>query len=130
MRFARNLRIIGSLGQGDANQRRHGRLHMQDIRCSLGTLLDLSASGMRLKARGTIPKTGQIFTVTLQSVDGPVLVGCRIRWWRKCGMITKEVGVEFVDPTPAICADLGRLAQRAAHNESVRQEIIDGRTRE
>ena len=131
MGFARNLRLVGSVhgDSADANQRRHGRLRMQDIECSLGIVMDLSASGMRIRTRLRVPEAGRVFTVTLASLDGPVLVGCRVRWWRKAGVLTKELGIEFVEPTPEIAAELGRLASRAAHNETVRDEVSEGRTR-
>lgn len=113
----------------DANLRKRGRIRLQDIECSLGIVLDLSASGMRVRTRGRVPETGTVFATQLGSLDGPIVVGCRVRWWRKAGLMTKEFGVEFVNLTPEIAVELTRLARRAVHNETFQREIEEGRCR-
>ena len=129
MRLTRGFKPTGTR-TGDAcdmNARRHGRINLQEIACDRGSVLDLSCSGMRLLVRGKVPPTGQIFLTRLTSVDEPIEVGCRVRWWRKAGFFTKEIGVEFVNLTPSISQSLTKLARQAAHNETFRQEIAEAR---
>ncbi|GDX99701.1 hypothetical protein LBMAG48_21050 [Phycisphaerae bacterium] len=119
MRFARNQDINFSDLSDDkgAEKRRHGRIICDGVQCSIGDVLDLSASGMRVKTRYKMPDAGEVFVVTLETVEGTLAVLCRIRWVRRCGMFTREVGLEFFDPGPKSKQVLQELAGRAAYND-------------
>jgi hypothetical protein len=120
MRFARNADInFTELGdQKGAEQRRHGRVRCQGVQCSIGDVQDLSASGMRVKTRYKMPEAGEVFVVTLDTMEGPLAVLSRIRWVRRCGLFTREVGLEFFDLGPKSKQVLQELAGRVAYNDT------------
>lgn len=95
-------------------------MRLQDIACSMGTLLDLSASGMRIRTRGTMPTVGTKFAVTIQGLEESLLVECVVRWTRKTGMLSRELGIEFENVNAEIRRSLTELAKTAAYNEFVR----------
>lgn len=121
MRFARNADIrVKDLGTESApEQRRHGRLRMQDVECSIGEVLDISASGMRVRTKMKLPDEHQVFVVTLTTMEGPMAVLTRVRWTRKTGLFTREAGLEFFDVGPKTRQALIELAGRVAHNEGL-----------
>jgi len=51
----------------DDNRRRHGRLKTEGTLSSLGDVVDISASGMRVVRKGSMPVTeGEMFRIELQ----------------------------------------------------------------
>jgi len=111
-----------------ANLRKFGRVVCQDIRCSLGPVLDLSATGMRVKTRSTLGR-GQVFTIVIDGLDGPVALAGTVQWVRRCGIISfsREIGILFTDVPQATANALCRLARAAAHNETMRDDIAAAR---
>jgi len=107
-----------STGQ-PANGRRYGRVLCQDVKCTLGTVLDLSAGGMRVRSRRKPPEPGTTLLVGLRALDGEIVLSCRVMWARARGLLSHEVGVEFVDTTPEVRRALTNLARAAAHNETI-----------
>jgi len=103
----------------DIQRRRHGRVLCRDVECSLGTLLDLSASGMRVRTSGKPPAIGSLFATTLEGLDGPMLVGGVIMWTKRAGFLKFEVGIEFREVTPAMKQTLTRLARSSSQNETI-----------
>jgi hypothetical protein len=104
----------------NSNHRRFGRVMCQDIECTLGAVLDVSAGGARIRCRGKAPKAGTTFTLGLQTLDGMVYLSCVVRWARRRGLFKQDVGVEFVDLGTEDRQALTRLARAAAHNEFMR----------
>jgi hypothetical protein len=109
--------------QPGANKRRFGRVVCQDIQCTLGEILDLSAGGARVKCRSKPPDVGKHFNMELRTLDGALLMDCVVRWVRKSGLFGHQVGVEFCDLTDEHRRALTALARASAHNEVLR----DGR---
>lgn len=90
----------------DANARRHGRLRVAALTCTLGPVLDLSASGMRVECRGKPPiREGEAAELTMHAPFGPFTVKTRVHWIRRAGFRRYHIGLEFVDMT-----DEGRKA--------------------
>jgi hypothetical protein len=119
MRFARNFNVkVEELGTSDSDKRRHGRVMCQGITCSLGNVLDLSASGMRIKTRFKLPEKGEVFVISIETMDGPLGVLGRVRWTKRRGLVMREAGVEFFDVGPRTRAILSQLAGRVAYNEN------------
>jgi len=107
-----------------ANQRKHGRLHPQGVECSLGRVLDVSASGMRVETRGKpIVEMGETAPLTIHGFDGPFMVVCRVCWIRKTGWRAHQIGVVFVEVSPVQRAALSALARTVASNEIIRPEL-------
>lgn len=106
--------------QSPENQRRHGRVKCHDICCTLGEVLDLSASGLRVRATGKLPvRKGDAFSMTIETLDGPMLAPVRIAWIRRVGFRRHEIGVTFVETGEALARALGTLARAAANNEVI-----------
>lgn len=100
-------------------RRRHGRVHCQHIGCSLGPVLDLSASGMRVFTLLKPPKVSTNVVVILQSLDGPMDLTCTVAWTRRVGIFKHEVGLEFVDLPLHVQKALAGIARSVSHNEVI-----------
>jgi hypothetical protein len=101
------------------SRRRFGRLRCEEVSCSLGAVLDLSAGGMRVAS----PKSkwfplGDEVTVTLFGNSTSLLIRARIAWSRKTGWRTGEIGLMFLDMSPEARASLTRFAVAAAAQAS------------
>ncbi len=84
------------------------------LRCDLGDVVDLSASGARLSldARHACD-IGSLLTLTLTPADGSgtVRVTGHAVWSKRTGVRRKEVGVSFVRLRPSTAARLETLAR-------------------
>jgi hypothetical protein len=121
MRFSRNSNLFRDENEAKRSElRRHGRVLCQEIRCSVGDVLDLSASGMRVRTRFRLPDGGESFVVTVESPDGPIAILCRVRWLKRVGIFMREAGLEFFEVGPKSRAILNELARRSAYNETFR----------
>lgn len=126
MRFARNqdmtIESIGPKPIDRSELRRHGRVRTQGVECSIGEVLDLSASGMRVRTKFKLPDVHDVFVVTLFTMDGPLALLTKVRWTKKLGVLgwTREAGLEFFDVGPKTKTILQQLAGRVAYNETVR----------
>ncbi|MBX3362431.1 MAG: PilZ domain-containing protein [Phycisphaeraceae bacterium] len=106
--------------QSHKNHRRHGRVKCHDIYCTLGEVLDLSASGLRIRTTGKLSvRKGDAFSMTIETLDGPMLAPVRITWIRRVGFRRHEIGVAFVETGEALARALGTLARAAANNEVI-----------
>jgi hypothetical protein len=120
MRFSRNPNPFDEKQRRANELRRHGRVLCQEIACSIGDVLDLSASGMRVRTKFRLPINGEAFVVTVNSPDGPIAILCRLRWIKRAGIFAREAGLEFFEVGPKSRAILNELARRAAYNETFR----------
>lgn len=82
------------------NQRRHGRVYCQEVESSLGTVLDISASGLRVGTGLKRYKRGNIVLLQVHTHDGGFAVQARVAWSRSAGFLTNEAGFEFIDLSP------------------------------
>lgn len=99
------------------NARRHGRVRAQTINCELGTVLDLSASGVRVRHKGRLKlRIGDQMAVSIRSGAFRTHVDARIIWLKKIGFRTFELGLEFVDLCPEAKKELLLLARSAPQN--------------
>ena len=103
-----------------ANQRRHGRVVCRDVGCTLGEVLDLSASGLRVRAKGRpIVEAGDRFSLSIQTLDGPMLAPVQVAWVKRCGFRKHEIGITFGETGPALTQALAALARASANNEVI-----------
>jgi hypothetical protein len=66
------------------------------LRCELGRIVDVSASGMRVLAAGRPGvKRGELRPITIQSDWGTAEVQVRVGWVRRSGWFRREIGLEF-----------------------------------
>jgi hypothetical protein len=90
-----------------AERRRDARLKQRALLSSLGPVLDLSRSGMRVQTtkrlRGTL-------AVVLFSSNGPHLqIQARVVWSERKGFRRHVAGLEFVDPPQSAVRELMKL---------------------
>lgn len=110
-----------------SNRRRHGRVLCQDVECSLGEVLDLSASGMRIRLRGKPPAIGETFELTLDALDIHLVIPSKVCWVRKAGLLKQDAGIEFAAIDAKTRSSLALLARCAASNETILPEVREAR---
>lgn len=108
-----------SADQQAVNGRRYGRVLCQDVKCTLGTVLDISAGGMRVRSRRKPPKPGTTLVVGLRALGGEIVVECTVKWTRARGLLFHESGLQFMESTPEMRRALVELARAAAYNETI-----------
>lgn len=103
----------------DPNQkRRTGRISPEGVKCDLGTILDLSAGGIKLAGRGPRPgKEGQMVRFQLDwglaKMDFEGLI-CRVERRHLFGW---TAGIRFENLTPARKQALSKASMMAASGE-------------
>jgi c-di-GMP-binding flagellar brake protein YcgR len=98
----------------DEERRRHGRLRCDSARCELGELIDLSASGMRVRRRGHCSfRNGHEVQVQIGFERNMVSVNARVVHVEKRGFRVRIVGFEFVDLTDEQRRKIVELARNA-----------------
>jgi hypothetical protein len=114
MRTIRNASPLVSMSSKTKNNRRHGRLRCRQLPCDLGEVVDMSASGMKMKS-SRAPKVGlgDVVSVTLHYPLGDLPIRARVVWMKKLAYRSYEIGLEFEQVTPAIKASLSVVVQTA-----------------
>jgi len=107
------LNFVTNRSSGKSQQYRRDERHVVDsIRCELGTLLDLSVSGMRLLCTDAPPVApGQVLTLRLGARGGSIEVVAMIRWKKRLGLRKYQVGLQFAAMPKARRAKLEQLAR-------------------
>jgi PilZ domain len=116
MRLSRNPKMVMEDIQSE-EQRRHGRLRCEQTRCCVGEVVDISASGMRVKRRGRpIMEVGDALKISIEAEeDGPALtLNARVVWIERCGFRQHVYGMEFGDLSDEQKRGLGGLARVAS----------------
>ncbi|MEX2217818.1 MAG: PilZ domain-containing protein [Phycisphaerales bacterium] len=99
------------------NARQHGRVRCHAIQSSLGEILDLSATGARIRRRKRLPQAdGSTVNIEIQGLDGAVRVLGRVIWSRRLGFFKHEIGVVFEDISPEVRKALTTIARCAPAN--------------
>jgi hypothetical protein len=113
---------------GPDNARRCGRVRVQMITCSLGDVLDLSATGMRVRTRGRPPEEGAVVGVRVEGLVRPVDVRATVVWVRKAGWRKLELGLKFEELSREDRSELAAIARTAPMNDVLGQPL-DGHRR-
>ena len=99
------------------NRRRAGRLQCQDLTCSLGRVLDLSSSGVRIRRRLPPPKDLRMrLTITNPGVACVPVVARVVRVEQR-GFMHHEIALTFDDADEATKQALADLARSCVHHE-------------
>ncbi len=100
--------------------RQYGRIRCQNVRSSIGEVLDVSGSGLRVRSRVRPPvREGQRFDLSLHVLGRDITVGARSIWVRKRGWRRWEMGVSFQSVGKDARRSLRDLARAATINESI-----------
>ena len=98
------------------NRRRAGRFELEDVKCDLGPVLDLSSGGMRIRCRQA-PRG--IFPVRVCGLGGELVVRARVAWVKRNGLFKREVGLQFVDVTPDVARHLAQMAMSSRRQRTM-----------
>lgn len=105
------------------NRRRHGRINCHGVSCSIGEVVEISASGAKLRTSDDLLKPGAKPTIRIQGVDDPVEIEVEVVWAvddtapGRTGQIL--LGVRFTELTDLARKALTQLARAAASNPTV-----------
>jgi len=92
-------------------RRRPGRMVSAGVLCRLGEVVDISATGMRIRHKGLgWFKVGAVVNLTLETQDAKLTVSATIRWVKKVRAGVYEIGLEFLPLTPEQLDGLWELA--------------------
>lgn len=107
----RNPNPLAETSQSRPEDRRTaGRVHVEDLQCNRGQVLDLSQTGAKLLTRRPWPQ-GKVRTLVFLGGRIAVTVEARCVWTWKEGLFRHIVGVYFERPTEEqtrLLADLAR----------------------
>ncbi len=103
-------------------KRRHGRIRCQDVECNLGTILDVSASGMRVRSRKSLA-VDKSCAIRLSTSDVCVEIQAVVRWCARAGIFAHEAGLEFVTVHDDARRILSELARTAASNDTIARDV-------
>lgn len=93
--------------------RRHkGRVRQETLRCSLGKVLDLSATGLRVELTQKLPKQlrDKPFDIEIRGICGGVTLKAEVAWLKRKGLRKAEAGVRFLELTPEHTMKLTELS--------------------
>lgn len=97
------------------NRRRHGRLTAQDTKSSLGIVMDISCSGLRVRRKGRPPiSVGETFMIDLNAAGRVLRAPITLIYIRKIGWRTYDYGLEFGDIPDEIRSEFSQLARMAS----------------
>lgn len=97
-----------------ANNRRHGRVACELLTCTVGEVLDLSASGMKVLIRGRMrTEPGAVHELSLKVLGCRLPVRARVTWSRRVGFLRHQVGFEFIDLNEQVERSLRTIASVA-----------------
>ncbi len=106
--------------------RRHGRVRLEEAQVSLGRVLDLSRSGMRVRTTRHIKPTDPPMIVRFRTLEGERLaVQCKVAWVARHGMFKRHAGLEFQGLDDHQAARLAELARTAASNSTIQHSILN-----
>lgn len=107
--------LAGTPETAAQERRRHGRLRTEGTQCSLGEVLDISASGMRIARKGAMPvEVGESFRIDIMIDKDVFSLDVTVRRIIKTGRRKFEYGVEFCNLTDEARRELAYLARIAA----------------
>jgi hypothetical protein len=89
------------------DRRQYGRLKGTRLGCNIGTVIDLSGGGLRIR-RST--RLSSQMDVKLWTAKRQITVPAKVAWVRRIGFRKYEVGLEFRDLSPDTQKDLSTFA--------------------
>lgn len=100
---------VTSLDDAEETRRRSGRLTLEQVRCDVGEVLDLSSHGMRVRSRKGF-RQGDVRVVVIEGLGGTLGMRSRVVWVKRSGMFRHEIGFEFMDVDPDLARKLTQMA--------------------
>lgn len=94
--------------QSVSERRRHARIPQRSLESSLGKVIDLSRSGMRVQ--GTRRLRGTLEVVIFNTSGPHIRIRARVAWTKRIGFRRHQSGLEFIDLPSSVAAELARIA--------------------
>lgn len=112
--------------QRPQNRRGAGRMAADGLRCNLGSVLDLSRSGMRVRRRPWHKRilADHPIRVELEYNRVRIVIIGELRWTRPISKVADEVGIEFIMVDDDVKQDLCKMAA-ACCRERMNTSICD-----
>ena len=90
-------------GSNGPERRRAARYDTTVLNCHLGEVLDLSATGLRVRCSGKPPlKQGDLTKITITSPSDGLYAAAMVAWIKRRGWKSFEMGLRFTDAKPAL----------------------------
>lgn len=120
MGYERNMNPVPTPPRA-SNARKHGRVKSPTITCSLGEVIDVSASGMKIRM-GNKPafKPHEEATITIHGVNAPFNVKAKFAWSRRNSLFKWTAGFAFDQLPDEVRKELLEIARIAAIGEKLR----------
>lgn len=100
---------------GGAERRRKGRIKVELLECDLGDVVDLSASGMRVRRKAKkAPNDDEVMELTLTHLEGELPLKARVVWTKKSGFRKFDMGMEFVEMNEQAQSELNQIIRVSA----------------
>ena len=101
------------------NRRRHGRIRSHDLTTRYGEVLDLSASGVRVRGEVPLPDDGTVTQLDIIHPEGRVNVKARVVWVKRPVDSYGEIGFEFEDMNATTRAGITAVARLAMNTIAI-----------
>ena len=99
-------------GEAGWRNRKAERYGAATIKCTLGSVLDMSATGIRLNCEKKPPVVvGKVYTTRISFDDGAMPVRVQVRWLKRRGLNRYELGLLFVGVKPGADRVLDAIAK-------------------
>ena len=103
-------RFRAPAGDGQDPRRASLRQPTETLSCLLGDVIDISATGVRIRCQGKPPfSTGAISTIKLTFKGGKLAVSVQERWRKRRYLRGYEIGLKFVNTSPNVTAAIESL---------------------
>jgi len=100
----------------DDDRRRHGRIRTEEVTCSIGDVVDLSASGMRVESKGRrAVSLGDTVSLTLKYGQYALPIDAQVVRIQKTGFRRHVLGLQFEKLNPDIQSKLTQMARIASN---------------
>jgi len=110
----------------NVQNRRHGRVQCEMLTCQLGEVVNLSASGVMIRGKGTTEyTTDSRVQLEMKCLDHKLGATARVAWLKQEDK-TFSIGMEFVDLSPDQAQRIRELLPIAAAVQSVSDDAISG----
>lgn len=112
-----------------AERRRGGRVLCEMISCELGKVIDLSATGLRVKSRGGIkPPVGAFVALHVRWCGGSARLPARVTRIQRHGMFSWEFGLAFEELSPEHRSLLSDILRGAAIRRHIGPDLTARRS--
>jgi PilZ domain len=102
------------------NARRFGRLKVELLTSTLGEVVDLSGTGLRIRTPGKPPiKVGQEFDLQVHGLGQAVILPVKCVWIKRLGLFKRELGLQIGEMSDETRSTLTRIAHLAAVKTTV-----------